>query len=184
MEQLRLFIALPFDPGLARKINKQFLGLNLPWTAIKTVLPEQMHVTLRFLGAVPLDKLPELISALEQVKKTSVDGIDLTVEKAVASPERHPEVISLKIAEQESLLILHKNIEDALYQSGLAHRENRQYKPHLTLGRIKQTISPDDLGALKNWLIKEQCTVSNFDLMQSELTPRGPIYTVLQSFDL
>lgn len=183
MEQLRLFVGLPFDAGLAKKINKQFLSLDLPWPAIKTVLPEQMHITLRFLGAVPLEKLPEVIAALEQVN-LKLGAIDLSIDKVLASPKSRPEIISLQIADQPQLKSLHDEIEEIFYQAGLAHKENRQYHPHLTLARIKKNINYEELKALDNWSIKEQFSAYNFNLVQSELTPRGPIYTILQSFEL
>ncbi len=183
MEQLRLFISLPVDPGLAKKLHKQFCQLDLPIDRMRLVLPEQMHLTLKFLGAVPLDKLPEIIASLEQIKSTG-QTIDLSLERAVASPASRPEVIFIKVAKNPELDALYQKIEQNLFQSGLANLESRQFTPHLTLARIKQKIEPAEFAALSSWQSNDQFTVNYFYLMQSELTPRGPIYTNLQTFDL
>lgn len=183
MEQLRLFISLPLDLGLAKKLHKQFNQLALPTEGMRLVLPDQMHLTLKFLGNVPLDKLPEIISSLENIQSTG-DPIDLSLEEVVASPSLYPEVIFIRIKENANLTALYNKIEKNLFASGLANMESRKFTPHLTLARIKSKVEPEQLEALKSWKVADQFAVNYFYLMQSELTPKGPIYTNLQSFDL
>ncbi len=183
MEQLRLFISLPVDFGLAKKIHKQFSQLDLPREGMRLVLPDQMHLTLKFLGAVPLDKLPEIIAALESIKGRG-EPIDLNLNETIVSPHMHPEVIFIRIQENKQLTSLYNKIEQALFTAGLANLESRKFTPHLTIARIKQKVEPAQFADLKNWIINDQFSVNYFYLMQSELTPKGPIYTNLQSFDL
>jgi RNA 2',3'-cyclic 3'-phosphodiesterase len=183
MEQLRLFISLPLDFGLAKKLHKQFNQLELPKDGMRLVLPDQMHLALKFLGAVPLDKLPTIISSLENIK-SSGDPIDLSLGEVVASPSSRPEVIFIRVKENEDLTALYNKIEQNLFASGLANLESRKFTPHLTLARIKTKIEPEQLAPLKDWKVADQFAVNYFYLMQSELTPKGPIYTNLQSFDL
>ena len=183
MEQLRLFISLPLDLGLAKKLHKQFSQLDLPSDGMRLVSPDQMHLTLKFLGNVPLDKLPEIISSLENIKSTG-EPIDLSLEEVVASPSSRPEVIFIRVKENNELSALYDKIEKNLFASGLANLESRKFTPHITLARIKSKINPEQLAPLKEWKILDQFAVNYFYLMQSELTPKGPIYTNLQSFDL
>jgi 2'-5' RNA ligase len=183
MEQLRLFISLPLDFGLAKKLHKQFNQLGLPNDGMRLVLPDQMHLTLKFLGNVPLDKLPEIISSLENIKSTG-DPIDLCLEEVIASPVLRPEVIFIRVKENKDLTALYNKIEKNLFASGLANMESRKFTPHLTLARIKTKMEAEQLAPLKDWKVADQFAVNYFYLMQSELTPKGPIYTNLQSFDL
>jgi len=183
MEQLRLFISLPVDMAVAQKLHKQFKQLGLPIENMRLVLPEQMHLTLKFLGAVPLDKLPEIIASLEKIKSTD-QTIDLSLDQVIASPSTRPEVIFIRLKENKELTALYEKIEQNLFASGLANLENRKFTPHLTLARIKQKVEPEQVTALKNWSVNDHFTASYFYLMQSELSARGPIYTNLQSFDL
>lgn len=183
MEQLRLFISLPLDFGLAKKLHKQFNQLDIPKDGMRLVLPDQMHLTLKFLGAVPLDKLPEIIASLEAIKGKG-EPLDLQLTEVVASPANHPEVIFIRVKENKRLTTLYNKIEQNLFASGLANLESRKFTPHLTLARIKQKVDQEQLAALKDWQINDQFAATYFYLMQSELTPKGPIYTNLQSFDL
>ncbi|MFA6252689.1 MAG: RNA 2',3'-cyclic phosphodiesterase [Patescibacteria group bacterium] len=183
MEYLRLFISVPVDIGLAKKIHKQFTALDLPWDSMRLVLPEQMHITLKFFSAVPLDKLPEIISTLESIKTTG-QGLDLTLEQVMVTPLNHPEVISMRLQANQELSNLYNAIEQALFSAGLANLESRKFNPHLTLARIKKRVEPAELASLATWKTNNFFSASYFSLMQSELTPRGPIYTTLQDFEL
>jgi len=183
MEQLKLFICLPLDLGLAKKIYKQLTALNLPFDSMRLVSPEQMHITLKFFSPIPLDKLPEIIKAMESIE-TSGQGLDLVLDEIKATPNIRPDLISIRLQDNQNLTDLYNKIEQSLFSAGLANLESRQFNPHLTLARIKKTVEPDDLKDLLDWKGGNIFTVNSFELMQSESSAQGPIYTTLQSFEL
>ena len=180
---MRLFISLAVDPGLSRKIFQQFQGLNLPWDKIKTVQSGQLHLTLKFLGDTPMEKLPTLIEALQTVE-SKTDIIELFIDGTVIFNQRRPQTLVLHLKENQDLQNLFNNTEKALFQAGLAHKERRRYSPHLTLARVKQATKFAELSNFSNWKLKASFSVSYFTLQQSVLTSKGPEYTVLQTFDL
>lgn len=183
MDNLRLFISLPLEDKTAQRLNKEFKRLTLPWEKLKPVAIQDMHLTLKFLGDTPLDKLPEIISALETVQ-LDVENLDLKISGTkIFSPHR-PQVIVLNITNNPALQELYQQIEESLFKAALAHKEMKQFSPHITLARVKQAASLDEFKALESWQVNQDFHVNHFDLQESVLTTKGPEYTILQSFDL
>lgn len=183
MDYFRLFISLPVETTLAKKIMAEFQSLDLPWEKLKNINPEQLHLTLKFLGDTPLDKIPLLVATLEKIK-TDLSQLDLNINQAILIQPHRPQVVSLQMKPSQNLQILYDAIEQNLFTAGLAHKEMRRFLPHLTLARIKQSATEKEFAALKKWTINKSFSVNHFDLQESQLTPRGPIYTTLQSFNL
>ena len=183
MDYFRLFISLPMEPSLAKKIVKEFHGLDLPWQKLKNVNPDQLHLTLKFLGDTPLDKIPLLIDTLEKIKN-DISQLDLNIKQAILIQPHRPQVISLEINQNQDLQILYDNIEQSLFTAGLKHKEMRRFLPHITLARIKQSAEEKEFAPLKKWSLNQSFSVNHFDLQESRLTPQGPIYNILQSFNL
>lgn len=183
MDQARLFISLPLDQGLARDIHKKFESLDLPWEKLKIVEPDNMHLTLKFLGPTPIDKIPDIIKALDSVK-LSEDNIELIANHTQIFNDKRPQVLSLGLQENSILQELFDKIDQALFDAGLAHKEVRRFKPHLTIARVKQSATMDEFNNWKNFEINKIFNISFFVLMESVLSKQGPHYSVLQSFDL
>lgn len=183
MENLRLFVSLPVDPSLTKSIFKQFEGLNLPWEKLKATKFEQLHLTIKFLGETPLEKLPDFIEALQDID-TQIGDIELHIDGPQIFNDKRPQVLTLKIADNEKLKQLYDQIDEGLYEAGLANMEKRKFSAHLTLARVKQTADFEEFKDFKNWHFKASFITSHFELQQSELDKNGPVYTVLQSFDL
>lgn len=184
MDNYRLFIDVPVEPGLAKQLMKQFAKLNLPWLKLKKTGAKEMHVTLKFLGDTPLDKLAPIISTLGEIKIKAEDinlGIDIP---KIFNPE-NPRVLVVALKPNSALQELYDKIEDALWQNNLANKEIRRFNPHLTMARVKQATSIDELSDFTNWRpTQSNFDINYFELQQSELTKLGPIYTVMQTFDL
>ncbi|MFA5126516.1 MAG: RNA 2',3'-cyclic phosphodiesterase [Patescibacteria group bacterium] len=183
MDRPRLFIGIPIDRSLAKKLMADLSGFALPWPKLKTVLPEQMHLTLKFLGETPLEQLPQIISVLDNLKNKT-GPLDLIIDRAITISPQHPKVIALSLEKNPRLEKLQQRIEQTLWQAGLADKEMRKALPHLTLARIKQATRIEELKILNTWLVKKLITVNYFELIESVLLPRGPQYTTLQTFDL
>ncbi|HVS37852.1 MAG TPA: RNA 2',3'-cyclic phosphodiesterase, partial [Gemmataceae bacterium] len=81
------------------------------------------------------------------------------------------------------LIALHDSLEPPLLELGCYRREERQYTPHITLGRVRSDGSAEALAAVltkkANWNAGSEIEVQEVLVMSSQLTPQGPEYTVL-----
>lgn len=187
MEYQRLFISLPIDTVLLKKINKDLNNLALPTARLKFVKPENIHLTIKFLGDTPIDRLDPIIQALQSACQ-NFEPFELNLAETKIFPENQPEqaprVLSLALKTEKKLQTLYNKIEETLWQSGLANKEMRKFTPHLTLARAYPGIKREDLKDFLAWKPQGAFYVDHLDLQASVLAKGGPQYTVLNSFDL
>lgn len=183
MDNKRLFISLPVETTLSKKIYTRFKQLDLPWEKLKLSPPDQLHLTLKFLGDTPLDQLSPLIDTLSDIK-LSPDYLELRINQTLIFNPHNPRVLSLSIADNPLLQRLYNQIDQALFDDGLAHKEVRRFSPHLTLARVKKAATADEFKKFTDLTLDYSFTVNSFELQESELTKFGPQYTVLQNFNL
>ena len=183
MSRTRTFIAI--DPG--KEIRGRLVSLQeqlaKAGTEVKWVEPENLHVTLLFLGEVDLRALPEVCKAVSEVTRQT-PAFQMRVERAscFGSPRR-PRTLWAGVGDGAQILCaLHDSLELPLLELGCYRREERQFTPHITLGRVKSDTPTDKLAAAlaKNagWQGGET-HVREVLVMGSELTSYGPVYTVL-----
>ncbi|MFA6307635.1 MAG: RNA 2',3'-cyclic phosphodiesterase [Patescibacteria group bacterium] len=183
METKRLFISLPVDPMLSKDIIKKFSNLNLPWEKLKKANLEQMHLTLKFLGDFPIDKIPDLLNSLSRID-IGISDLELEINQSEIFNIQQPKVLALAIKKNNDLQKLYDEIDQVLFDDGLSHKEVRRFSAHLTLARVKQKADFEEFEEFNNWQIKKSFFVSYFELKESELTKAGSEYTTLQVFDL
>jgi RNA 2',3'-cyclic 3'-phosphodiesterase len=182
----RIFIAIKVEPGaeLLKMIStvKELLGAeNIKW-----VDPANIHITLAFLG----DTQEKRIKNLDNMLKESCRGYHefdfLLAGTGVFKNFRDPRVIWVGIKSQEKLSKLYDIIAYGLNEIGMGI-EKRQFRPHLTLGRVK---SVKDTENLKKVLEKfrdtefQKVLVKEVILFESILLQTGPIYKSLDIFPL
>jgi 2'-5' RNA ligase len=183
MSRTRTFIAI--DPG--KDIRNRLVALQeqlaKTGTEVKWVEPENLHVTLLFLGEVDERDLPAVCNAVSEAAAGCL-AFPMSVERAscFGSPRR-PRTLWVGVGEgTQATCALHDALERPLLELGCYRREERQYTPHITIGRVKSDRPTDKLAAAlaKNagWQGGETL-VREVLVMGSELTPQGPIYTVL-----
>lgn len=160
--------------------------------ALRWVDPEGIHVTLKFLGNVRTIQLSDLT---ERLASELVDQapFDLGIGSLNAFPNpRAPRVALLQVAgDLRQLGNAQARVEAATEPLGFS-REKRPYRPHLTLGRVRENASPADLAALARALSglsdsvqrAPAFRVTSASLMQSHLGPGGAKYTPLRAFRL
>lgn len=178
---MRLFIAVGLDEVIRQNLSKAQERLRSARCSVKWVQPELMHITLRFLGEVEEQRIPQL----QEVMAAAASGIapfGLAVVGLGAFPERGaPRVLWAGVRDNGSLATLNHRLEEGLRRLGFAPEE-RPFSPHLTIGRVKD---PRGANALRGPLAAEgasefgSCTISELVLMQSVLSPAGPTYTPL-----
>ncbi len=188
--QLRLFIAVEL-PGNVRQLIGECIGelkQALP-TTLKWVQPQSVHLTLKFLGNVTEGQVPATIEAL---KTLSIFGrvVSLQTGSLGCFPHsRSPRVIWLGLeGDLEDLAQLQRYVKDTMASLDY-RREDRPFKPHLTLARSRDKVNHSMANCLEDLLNKkpqrkEGFTVEKVSLMQSTLTPKGAIYTQIVSVSL
>ncbi|HEY3285381.1 MAG TPA: RNA 2',3'-cyclic phosphodiesterase [Armatimonadota bacterium] len=178
---IRSFIALELNEPV--RIHSASLQdkLRRAVTSVKWVDPLQLHLTLKFLGDVSTERIPEVSNALEQVVAERAP-FDVTFRGAGAFPNaRRPRVLWVGAHQgAEELCRLAAAVETAMERLGFP-KEDKLFRPHLTLGRFREGAHPPSLESLLDSLAEEECGVSHAEhltLFASRLTPKGPVYTV------
>jgi 2'-5' RNA ligase len=184
---VRAFVALELPSVIkeaAAAIQQELMTSKAP---VGWVRLEGMHLTLKFLGEISPSRLLEIEEALSSAAegtgslKITVGGID------VFPNPRNPRVVWLGIEpEDDRLLRLQERIDRVLVPLGFPP-ENRKFRPHLTLGRIKSYRGLDDLMKAVEVHRNDHlggCTLGELHLMQSELKQEGAIYNKIWSVAL
>jgi len=190
-EQIRSFIAIELPEeakeGLAR-LRKELDRDEHKF--VKWVDPGGIHLTLKFLGNIPSKRITEITEAIKEAAQ-GISPFHLEISGLGAFPSlRQARVLWVGIGgEVDELSRLQQNIDSALAALGFA-KEERSFVPHLTLARIRQGASPPErrsFGELVGSTIfedKYHVEVEAINLMRSQLTPAGAIYTCLSAVGL
>jgi len=191
MNQIRAFIAIDLPLLLQESLDKQTARLRqtLGDDAIRWVPPQNMHLTLKFLGSLPLSHLDFIKRMLAQ----SVDSnpqFDLQISGLGSFPNsKRPRVLWAGIHAPAGLASLQKTIEDGASRLGY-NKEERPFSPHLTLGRVRQGLSAQELHKVSTTFSAFQlgkigtARVDSVYLYQSDLNSEGSVYTKLFSATL
>jgi 2'-5' RNA ligase len=183
MQTLRLFICVEIPHEIKRKISMIQEQLKAIETPIGWVRSEGIHLTLKFLGNISEEQVPDI----KRCMSMAVDGIspfDVNIKGGGVFPNlNYPRVIWIRLEDRTyNLFRLQKGIEDCLNKIGF-EQEDRGFTPHLTLGRIKSLKGKNQLIRTIH-LYKDievgQITIDKIILMRSQLNPAGAIYTVLE----
>lgn len=183
MSRTRTFIAIDLDKALRNQMTVLQGSLARTGAEVKWLEPRNMHLTLLFLGEVDDRELPSLCKAVSEAC-SEVSPFAMTVEGVGCFPNlRRPRVLWVGVGDgKEEVVALHDRLEPPLLELGCYRREDRQYTPHLTLGRVTGDGSTDQLTAA---LTKKadwhggQIAVREVHVMSSILGRDGPEYAVL-----
>jgi 2'-5' RNA ligase len=185
-KQIRSFLAIDPPDEVIREIGAvQGRLRKLIEGDIRWVRPEGIHLTLKFFGDIFAADVANITAAAEKAVEKE-EPFSLLIGGAGVFPDpRRPRVLWLGMSgDVERLLAFQKGLDQSLHEIGFP-REERPFRPHLTLGRIK---TPRGLIGLARALEKgEEYTAGRFvasglSLLQSELTPRGAMYKQLKWF--
>lgn len=187
---LRVFVSIHVPEAVReelRAIQQQF-EKSTPKEAIRWTPFEQLHLTLEFLGSVPAAELPALEQALRKVA-AGRRSFRLRAESVGAfSSLRNPRVIWAGLAgDLDRLKALQADVHATAIQWA-RDPEDRAYRPHLTLGRVRPS-KPRELRKVSRALAVSgesfgEWEVREFALMQSKLSPHGAQHSVLATFPL
>jgi len=182
----RVFIAVKVYPegDLLRMISslKALLGAeNIKW-----VDPANIHLTLAFLGDTE-EKRIRIVADMLREKCSGFHEFEFVLAgTGVYNSFRDPRVIWIGIKYSEKLLMLNNIVTDGLKENGFIVDE-QQFKPHITLGRIKSIRDTENLKTILERYRDCQIQtvqVSEVILFESILSQTGPIYKSLGNFPL
>jgi RNA 2',3'-cyclic 3'-phosphodiesterase len=191
MEQVRSFIAieLPAEVKAGLKQVQDRLKSSDPSCA-KWVDPQSIHLTLKFLGNVDIDRLDSITRAIQDAS-VSISPFELNIDDLGCFPNsRRVQTIWIGLTgDITQLQTLQNNVESRVSPLGFP-TEKRLFTPHLTLARVRDYITPEQRQSLGALVTATQIKLNlNFkiisiSLMRSHLTPAGAIYTRLRSVEL
>jgi 2'-5' RNA ligase len=185
---VRLFVALEIPSAVRDNLAAQIRGLRDLSSKVADkrphwVRPENLHVTLKFIGEVSPTKLDSIRSALSAIRSDA--PVDLKFHGLGFFPnENYPRVLWAGLDATTNLTTLAGDIDGALESQGVA-RERRAFTPHLTLARIEPPGLHERLRAvIQDNRAREfgSFQTREFYLIESKLKPSGAEYTTLASF--
>ncbi len=176
---MRLFIALTPPPAVQREVWDAFAPLRARPLPVKWVPPENVHLTLKFLGEVAAERQPEIVGALASAAQ-GTKTITLVVRGAGAFPNaRAPRVVWAGIEPDPAIEILADRVERSCAPLGFP-LEGRPFRPHLTLGRAERNARARDWAGVAELLdglaVEASAVLDGVDLVSSELRRGGSVY--------
>lgn len=184
--EIRIFVALKIEPNAIVLNQLNEFKTTLKNDRIRWVNQDNFHLTLRFIGNTTREQLYNLVDSFEIIAK-QFHPFQLNIEGAgYFQTKENPRALFLKIINSVLLSDLNKEIEKSVVNVGF-HEELKPFRPHLTLGRIKQLDSRTRFYSIIEKLedIKYQkVKVSEFILYRSILKPDGSIYKPIKKFIL
>jgi len=180
----RVFIAIDIDKEVQQRLAEIQGKLQKCDADVRWVAPENIHLTLRFLGYV---SHPESIFKATEDSVCDIEPFKLFLSKIGVFPDlKRPRVIWAGIKESKILSVISQNLSGHLEQCGFPE-EKRDYRPHLTLGRMRSTKNKERLiraiKANENW-DGGTLMVEKIKVMKSILKPEGAQYSSLHIVEI
>ncbi|MBS3815365.1 MAG: RNA 2',3'-cyclic phosphodiesterase [Hadesarchaea archaeon] len=182
----RSFISIEIEEEIKNRLTKIQNELVRTGADLKLVEPENIHLTLRFLGDVPEDDLTEIKSAIQDSKKV-IGPFKLQVKGMGVFPKpSYIRVIWAGVGNgSDETTAIRKSLDQNLTEIDYPP-DRKDYTPHLTIARVKTGKNKDSLNEIVNENSEEDfgsCMVNGIELKESELTPEGPIYSTIEKFE-
>ncbi len=186
-DQIRTFVACELPREIRSAIGQIQENLKRYRLRLKWVRPENLHLTLKFLGDVSVERIEAIADAIEDAAR-DMAPLSLSAKGVGVFPGiRRARVIWVGIGGQPLQLgQLQAAVADALDEVGFP-KEKRPYKGHLTIGRIKAAIDSRQLAEALTATCdfeSDSFSVDEVVLFRSQLRPEGPTYTRLRTVKL
>jgi 2'-5' RNA ligase len=184
---IRSFLAIELPEPILTRIGEVQGGLRSSHADVRWTNPGKIHLTLKFFGNIEESRIDPIFKSIEEPLRRTLP-FSLKVRGVGAFPHlKNPRVIWIGLVdEKEALTSLQKQIETYLEKIGF-QPEDRSFRPHLTLGRMKSSRGKEELvGRMERHREEEfgDFEVERVVLFKSDLRPSGPIYTPLRELRL
>jgi 2'-5' RNA ligase len=187
----RAFVALLLSEQARKAVGAQITRLRPLSKAVTWVPPNNLHVTLRFLGDQTEEQLHDILPALEEAAE-GVSAFTIRLKGLGAFPGlEHPQTIWVGVSDGGEVRYLQSRVAEALERRGVP-LEGRAWQAHVTIGRIppRKRWRRDGMAEVRSGLIRGgatvfgNTTVTSIELMRSDLFPSGARYTGIASVPL
>lgn len=182
MEMIRAFLAVDIGESIRAELDALQRLLKKAHAEVRWVRPANLHLTLAFIGRLPMDQLDPIKAALNTALQ-HVPAFELCVKGTgfFGHPDR-PRVLWAGVTETVPLRELCNATRSALQSAGIGFDDRKAFTPHLTLGRV---TGSGGLSVLMHQLNRTKADrfgtvrIGSVGLFQSRLTPAGAEYAVL-----
>lgn len=162
-------------------LRREFSNIRVGWEK-----PEKLHLTLKFFGDANEKQLANLIEAVEKTAK-QISDFNLQIKDTGVFPsKRNAKILWLGVKDEtETLQRLNEILETECERFGFP-KEKRNFKPHLTIARLRE---PQKSGELiethqRNEFESEEFRVSEVVIYESQLQKSGSIYSIVSKHSL
>lgn len=182
----RLFAAIKVVPEVNLLQTYGEMRKMLRDEQINWVDERKIHITLKFFGDTAEDAIPPIISLFDDIAHRH-QSFEVDLEgTGIFGSSYNPRVIWFGMKHSEAIGLLAEDVLNTLHRNGFL-RDDQHFRPHLTVGRVKHLESKkyfqQVIDRFKTTYL-QKIPVSHFELIESKLTPRGPVYTTLETFGL
>lgn len=180
---MRTFIAIELPKEIKQSLANLQSDLKTTNADVKWVNPDNIHLTLKFLGEISDDKIDKITKIMQDIS-LSKPSFSIHLSNLGAFPSiRSPRVIWIGIEKGISeTKELAKELEKKIEKIGI-HRDNKGFSCHITLARVRSNLNRGLLAKKLEDLIGRplniphpEIPVTKITLFKSTLTPKGPIY--------
>ena len=182
---MRVFIGIRISDEIKEKIGSLGKKIKEKIREAKLVSPQNLHITLKFLGEVKEEKVEKIGQIIKNIS-SSFAPFDLEVKGIGRFPEKGKvRVLWIGAEAKDNLRNLNKIIEEKLEELSFP-RENR-FKEHITVARFKSNPNMARLGEFLERYKENmwgKMRVENVEIIESILKPDGPVYRTLRTFKL
>ena len=186
---IRTFIAVELSGPVRRRAEKLIDQLRVADAKVTWVKPQNMHLTLKFLGDVPDNDVPEVCRVVNEAVR-GFEPFELVFHGCGAFPTtKSPRTVWLRVEQGgEELTAIHEAIDIALKKQLRFPRENRRFQAHLTLGRVRESgPNATELGRMIEQLKEVDGDLSVVDeivTFASFLEKSGPTHNAMGHAEL
>jgi len=184
---MRLFIAMPLTPPIEESLGKVVQELRHDNSTVKWVRPENIHLTLRFLGETAETLAPDIIDTIQHTA-SEFQPVPVTIAKLGGFPSLNRARVIWAGLEGETIILtrIADHIQQAVRALGF-EPDNKPFRAHLTLGRVRRgrSLPREVISRIDRYeLPMMKLVLDRIVLYESKLTPSGPIYERLHESSL
>lgn len=187
MDTSRAFVAIELDTASAGSVAKWIQTLKSKVSDVRWSRPDQLHLTLKFLGDVDNRELPQLCAAMREACQ-GIEAFGLELSGLGAFPKNKPPRVVWVSAEdpQGVLSRLAERLDERFAEMGIA-KDNRAFTPHLTLGRVTRGADLQRLQQAIDQLADQvacYCEVDEIALLSSLKDEGRTVYDAIDHVEL
>ena len=187
---MRVFIAIDIDEQIRKALgnlqNELRSKVDIKKSDVKWVNPDNIHLTLKFLGEIKDQEAVDVCNITKEVASRH-ESFELALETVGHFGGRSARVLWIGTGQNsDNLLQLQSDLEEQLASAGWP-KETRKFSGHLTLCRVRNSKAGVKLAQMtEGYKDFKLGTIwaDSVSVYQSQLTPKGPVYTVLGNYGL